>query len=48
MARITVWKPHRHVLIHLYKAFISLAHAEACQTRRHGMTIMTTVMSGEQ
>ncbi len=33
MARITVWKPHRHVLIHLYKAFISVAHAEACQTR---------------
>ncbi len=35
-------------IIHLYKAFSSAAHAEACQTRRHGMTIMTTVMSGER
>lgn len=31
-ARITVWKPHRHVLFYLYKAFSSVAHAEACQT----------------
>lgn len=32
MVRITVWKSHRHVLFHLYKAFSSVAHDEACQS----------------
>lgn len=49
MATIIVWKTRKHVLLRLYEAFSSLAHAETCQTlRRHGMTSMTTVMSEEQ